>query len=86
MKYKVKFDNGCGDHFVAIVEAEDKKIALERGKEAAHTLGEIHWSMNDYATISVSEYIDENDEMQPMPWLLDWEEHDHELDYNLPKY
>lgn len=70
-KYKVRAINGCGDHVAAIVEAESMS---EAHKLAASLPG---WP-SDW-DVEVSEhFITTNSIFYQRPWLLDFEEFDHE--------
>ena len=85
MTYKVKWDNGCGDHFATVVEAANKEEAILRATKVIDRFGDpkLFWDTeSDY--IVVEEFIDSW--AIDMPWLRDWEEFSHESQWMEPRY
>ena len=83
--YKVKYDNGCGDHFITIVEAENEEDAKYFAAATIEKFGTKHmgWGFG-HCDISIEEYVEPW--LLDMPWLRDWEEFCHENDGDGPRY
>jgi hypothetical protein len=77
-KFVVRAYNGCGDHVAALIEAEDAHEALA----FAIIIPDFPLSWH----IEVKDWTGENTVFEGRPWLLDWEEYDHEYQFAEPRY